>query len=228
MRWMTAGPLFDDRRDAGRKLAERVRGHADAHAIVLGLARGGVPVAYEIARAIGCPLDVMVVRKIGAPHQPELAVGALAGSTIYLNDRIVAMVGLSTAQLDALVQEKKQELLERSTALRGDRAPPNLRGKTVVLVDDGVATGATMFASIEAARDGGAARVVVAVPVCAADTLDELQERADEVVALRSPADFFAVGQWYREFGQTGTEEVRALLDLAAKWAAGNGERGAT
>lgn len=207
------GPLFGDRRDAGRQLAARLTAHAGGDAIVLGLARGGVPVAHEVARALEAPLDVLVVRKIGAPGQPELAVGAIAPGATFLNERILALVDLAGMELEAVIEEKRAELAQRARELRGDRPDPDLRDRTVILVDDGVATGATMLASIDAARARGARRVVVAVPVCAADTLEELRRRADEVVFLHAPEDFFAVSAWYREFDQTSSEEVRRLLE---------------
>lgn len=206
------GPLFEDRQDAGRRLAERLTGHGGSATIVLGLARGGVPVAFEVARLLRAPLDVLVVRKIGAPHQPELAVGALAPGATFLNDRILRWVGLAGAELDALVEAKRGELAARSATLRGERPEPELQGRTAILVDDGVATGATMFAAIDSVRARGAARIVVAAPVCAADTYEQLHEQADEVVCLQRPVDFGAVSVWYRRFTQTTVEEVRELL----------------
>ena len=221
------GPLFEDRQDAGRRLAERLGVASGGATVVLGLARGGVPVAFEVARLLRAPLDVLVVRKIGAPHQPELAVGALAPGATYLNERIRRWVGLSGAELDALVEAKRDELAARSTALRGERPEPELQGRTVILVDDGVATGATMFAAIESVRARGAAKVVVAVPVCAADTYEELRGQADEVVCLQRPVDFGAVSVWYRRFTQTTNEEVRGLLERARGYGAPPGDDGA-
>ena len=209
---------FLDRADAGRHLAERLamaRATAEgAEVVVLGLPRGGVPVAYEVARELGAPLDVLVVRKLGVPSQPELAFGALGeGGIRVLNEQVVRRTGLSAATMAAVEEAESAELRRRLQRYRGDRAPVALAGKSVIIVDDGFATGATARAAALVARAAGAARVVLAAPIGAPDTVAALREVADDVVCLGAPAGFAAVGQGYRRFDQTPDEQVCALLE---------------
>lgn len=210
--------IFDDRQEAGRALADKLRRLELHDPMVLALPRGGVPVGLEVALALAAPLDIMVVRKLGAPWQPELAIGAIAsGGVRVLNDALLAMMpALNEADIDRLADEERAELERRELAYRGDRPWPELAGRDVVLVDDGMATGATMRAAVEAVRCQGPSRIVVAVPAGARDAVAEVTRLADEVLCLESPADFFAVGQFYRVFGQTSDAEVRACLDEAA------------
>lgn len=205
--------LFRDRQDAGEKLAWELAGYRGPLTVVVGLPRGGVPVAAEVARALEAPLDVLLVRKLGHPAQPELAVGALAqGGFLVWNEDVLRSAGLARVQLGEVVERERRELARRAAAYRGDRPPLDLAGKTVLIVDDGLATGATMRAAVAAARGLGAASVVVAVPVAAPDTLAQLTAEADEVVCVAEPQGFQSVGQWYARFGQTTDDEVRALL----------------
>jgi predicted phosphoribosyltransferase len=205
---------FRDRREAGRLLAARLahyRGRPDV--LVLALPRGGVPVGYEVARALGAPLDVFLVRKLGVPGHEELAMGAVAsGGVQVLNDDVIAGLGLSERVVAAVTARELQELERRERLYRGARPPREVHGRTVILVDDGLATGATMRAAIHALRRRGAARIVVAVPVAPLPTCAELRAEADEVVCLFTPEPFFAVGLWYEDFTQTSDDEVRALL----------------
>jgi len=206
--------LFTDRADAGRQLAaklERYAGRDDV--VVLALPRGGVPVGYEVARALGAPLDVFLVRKLGVPGHEELAMGAIAsGGVRVLNESVVRQLGIPQRAIDTVAAEEQRELERREREYRDDRPPPAIRGKVVILVDDGLATGSTMRAAVAAVRKLGPARVVVAVPVGAADTCDLLGEEADEAVCAREPEPFYAVGVWYENFSQTTDEEVRELL----------------
>ncbi|HZC98255.1 MAG TPA: erythromycin esterase family protein [Bradyrhizobium sp.] len=205
--------LFRDRRDAGRQLAERLRAYANrADVIVLALPRGGVPVAYEVARALRAPLDVFVVRKLGVPGYEELAMGAVAtGGVRVLND-VVKRLGIPDFIVDTVAAEEQQELARRERLYRGGRPPPDVRGRTVILVDDGLATGATMHAAIQALRQQQPARMVVAVPTASPDTCEQMRKEVDDVVCAMTPEPFHAVGQWYQDFSQTTDEEVRALL----------------
>jgi predicted phosphoribosyltransferase len=206
-----------DRAEAGRLLAERLRSYAGRDdVVVLGLPRGGVPVAFEIARALGAPLDVFVVRKLGVPGHEELAMGAIAtGGTRVLNKSVVESLGLPTEWIEAIDSRERRELDRRDRAYRGDRPAPDLRGRTVILVDDGLATGSTMWAAVHAVRMDDPARVVVAVPVSDPDVCEELRSEADEVVCLMTPRPLQAVGVWYDDFSQTSDEEVRELLERA-------------
>jgi predicted phosphoribosyltransferase len=209
------GARFDNREDAGRALAGALReygGRSDV--VVLGLPRGGVPVAAEVARALGAPLDVFVVRKIGAPTQPELAMGAVStGGVVVVNEEIVRELAVSREEFDEVAAREKREVGRREQSYRGNRPAPDLSGKVVILVDDGLATGATMRAAVEAVRRQGPSRVIVAVPVAALDTCEQMRREADEVVCGETPEPFLAVGLWYRDFSQTSDEEVRDLLE---------------
>ena len=211
--------LFRDRTEAGQLLAAQLRAYADRpDVLVLGLPRGGVPVAYEVAQALHAPLDVFVVRKLGLPGQEELAVGAIAsGGARVLNDEVVRALEIPDDVIDSLAAQQQAELERRERVYRGDRPRPDIRGRVVILVDDGLATGSTMRAAIAALRHQGPARIVVAVPVAAAETCEELRAIADEIVCLQTPEPFYAVGLWYHDFGQTSDEEVRELLDHAAR-----------
>jgi len=206
--------MFRDRRDAGRRLAAKLRRYAGRpDVLVLGLPRGGVPVAAEVAEALAAPLDVFVVRKLGVPGREELAMGAIASGGIrVLNDDVVGRLGIPAAAIDRAAAAEGRELERRERAYRGDRPPPDPRGKVVVLVDDGLATGASMRAAVRAVRRLDPGRVVVAVPVGAADTCDEFEDVADEVVCATEPDPFLAVGYWYEDFSQTTDDEVRELL----------------
>jgi putative phosphoribosyl transferase len=205
---------YDDRRHAGAVLAEQL-GHFKGrhHLVVLALPRGGVPVAHEVARAIDAPLDVFLVRKLGVPGHRELAMGAIAsGGVRVLNADVVSMYGLPKAVIDAVAREEQAELERRERAYRDGRTPIQLRGRTVLLIDDGLATGSTMKAAVEAVRAHDPARIIVAVPVGSPETCREFADVADEIVCARAPEYFAAVGQWYRDFSQTSDEEVRDLL----------------
>lgn len=211
--------LFLDRRDAGRRLAEKIAGYSHRpDVLVLALPRGGVPVAYEVARALNAPLDVFVVRKLGVPGYEELAMGAVAtGGVRVLNNEIVEALGIPAPMIDAVAARERQELARRERLYRGGRPPPDVRGRTVILVDDGLATGATMHAAIEALRQQGPASIVVAVPTASPDTCEEMKKKADVVICAITPEPFHAVGRWYQEFSQTTDEEVRELLALQTK-----------
>lgn len=210
---------FENRREAGRKLAEKLEHYAKRDGvIVLALPRGGVPVAYEVAAALELPLDVLIVRKLGAPGHRELAMGAVAsGGVRVVNEAIVASLGVSPAALEATAQEELRELRRREQRYRGGRPPLSLAGRTVLLIDDGVATGASMRAALSALHQLEPARIVVAVPTAAKDACQALEQQADEVVCLMTPEPYHAVGAWYREFPQTSDEEVRRLLEMAAR-----------
>ena len=206
--------LFRDRRDAGRLLAEKLAAYANRpDALVLALPRGGVPVAYEVARALGAPLDGFVVRKLGVPGYEELAMGAVAtGGVRVLNDQLVERLGIPEQMIDAVAARELQELARRERRYRGGRPPPDVRGRSVILVDDGLATGATMHAAIEALRQQKLTRIVVAVPTASPETCEEMKTKADDVICAITPAPFQAVGRWYQDFSQTTDEEVEALL----------------
>jgi putative phosphoribosyl transferase len=205
---------FADRADAGRRLAERLQDYAGGDdVLVLGLPRGGVPVAAEVARALGAPLDVFLVRKLGVPGHEELAFGAIAsGGARVLNRDVVAALGIDERTIEEVAVREQAELERRAEAYRGTAEPPDVRGRTAILVDDGLATGASMRAAVEAVRGLGPERVVVAVPAAARQTCDDLAGDVDEVVCLLTPEPFFAVGMWYRDFSETTDEDVRAAL----------------
>jgi putative phosphoribosyl transferase len=205
---------FRDRADAGRRLADTLLHHAGrSDIIVLALPRGGVPVAAEVARRIGAPLDVFLVRKLGVPGQSELAMGAVAeGGVEVLSDDLIADIGIPADLVRQVAERERLELERREDAYRSGHPRPSIRGKVVILVDDGLATGSTMQAAAMALRKLEPARIVVAVPVGAADTCSRLRQYADEVVCLATPEPFRAVGLWYEQFNQTTDDEVRALL----------------
>lgn len=205
---------FSDRREAGRELAALVPAVRSDEAIVLALPRGGVPVAYEIARALGAPLDVFLVRKLGTPGHPELAMGAIASGGIrVLNEEVVRYLNIPQELIDAVAEREQSELARREAAYRRGGSLPSLKDRTVILVDDGLATGSTMKAAVAAVKQEQPSRVVVAVPVGAPETCRALAAVADEVICARMPSPFSAVGQWYRDFAQTTDEEVTDLLE---------------
>jgi predicted phosphoribosyltransferase len=207
--------VFRDRCAAGRELAAALVPLGLDNPIVLGLPRGGVPVAYEVAQRLGAPLDVLVVRKVGAPDQPELAIGAVgAAGVVVADEATMALVGVGTDEFAALARHEHVEVERRERLFREGLAPLDLHGRHAILVDDGLATGATMRAAVEVARKLGAAEVIVAVPVGAPEACAKLAERADRVVCLFEPDAFVAVGYWYEDFAQTDDAEVRRLLRL--------------
>jgi predicted phosphoribosyltransferase len=211
--------VFADRSGAGRELAERLSAYASRDdVIVLALPRGGVPVAYEIADHLGAPLDVFVVRKIGTPGMKELAMGAIAsGGIVVINDDIVSRARVPGAELQDAIEIERAEVARREKAYREGRLPLDVKGKTVILVDDGLATGATMRAAVQALRRLSPACIIVAVPVGAESSVNTLRAEADEVVCLSTPSDFRAVGLWYADFPQVWDDEVRELLRRAAE-----------
>ncbi|ABL72775.1 phosphoribosyltransferase (plasmid) [Paracoccus denitrificans] len=209
--------MFADRTDAGRRLGAALSGRRGGSVLVLALPRGGVPVGLEVARALDAPLDVLLVRKITAPAHPELAIGAVVdGSTpqLLLDDQLVAATGATAEHIAAEKARQLREIERRRQAYRGTRPAPEIRGRTVIVVDDGIATGATMRIALRALARSGAARVIVAVPVAPPDVLELIRAEADEVVCLRTPEPFHAVGFHYDDFDQTSDEEVvRALAE---------------
>ncbi|MFG3225680.1 phosphoribosyltransferase family protein [Kitasatospora sp. NPDC048194] len=207
------GTRFTDRTDAGRRLAARLGPSGGADTVVVALPRGGVPVAAEVARALGAPLDICVIRKLGVPYQPELGMGAIGEDGVrVLNEQVIRLAGVTDDQLAAVERRERTELERRARRYRGDRPPADLRGRTVVVVDDGIATGSTAKAACRIVRARGAARVVLAVPVAPRDWTDRLAEVADELVCVDTPSPFYAIGEFYRDFSQTGDEEVLRLL----------------
>ncbi len=208
--------LFQDRVEAGRRLAVRLEAYRDASPIVLGLPRGGVPVAAEVARALGAPLDVCVVRKIGAPLHPELAIGAVGeNGSMYVDRDLVRRLGVPERELAELVATRRLEVDERVRRFRAGAPVPDVRGRTVIVIDDGIATGATVRAALQTLRARGAGRIVLAVPVGAASSIEELTPEADEVVCLHAEDPLYAVGLWYEDFTATTDDEVAALLERA-------------
>jgi predicted phosphoribosyltransferase len=205
---------FHNRTHAGQLLAEKLSAYVNQpNVLVLGLPRGGVPVAAEVAKTLNAPLDVFVVRKLGLPNQPELAMGAIAtGGVRVINRDVVDGLQIPELVIDAVAAQEQEELARRQQAYRDDLPPPEVEGKTVILVDDGIAAGSTMLAAIATLRQLGAGRIVVAVPVIARSTLYQIQNAADDVAVLIAPEEFYGVGQWYEDFSQTTDEEVRCIL----------------
>lgn len=211
------GVVFEDRTDAGRRLAGSLDAYRDQNPMVLALPRGGVVLGYEIARALDAPLDVFVARKIGAPAQPELGIGAVAPGGVTLVDRdAVRVLNVTDDELHALAEREREEMNRRLRHYRGSEDVPDVRGRTVILVDDGLATGATAAAAIEALRRLGPRQIVLAIAVCATQTADALRGEVDDLVCVATPEPFRAVGLWYRDFSQTTDEEVMDLLRKAA------------
>jgi putative phosphoribosyl transferase len=215
---------FRDRQDAGRRLGEALARYAGEDPLVLALPRGGVPVGFEVAAALDAPLEVWVVRKVGVPFQPELGMGAIAeGPAVHLDEALIARLGVSRKAVLSVIERERAELERRVRRLRGDRPPPDVRGRTVILVDDGIATGGTMRAALEAIRARGAARIVLAVPVAAPQSIEQFRALADEVVCLLMPQRLMAIGIWYDVFAQTEDDEVIELLDRAGLFRSGGG-----
>jgi putative phosphoribosyl transferase len=214
---MTGITKFRDRAHAGRLLAKKLSKythHKDV--LILGLPRGGVPVGFEVANALNAPLDIFLVRKLGVPGEEELAMGAIAtGGVRVLNEEIIGHAGISAQVIEAVSAREQDELRRRELAYRGHAPPPRISGKTIILVDDGIATGSTMRAAIAALRQQCPSKLVIAVPTAAPSSGDELRTIADEVVAVMMPEPFYAVGQWYATFSQTSDEKVRQLLELS-------------
>jgi len=210
-------PLFRDRAEAGRILAADLADYAGRpDVVVLALPRGGVPVGYEVARALGAPLDVFLVRKLGLPGQEELAMGAIAsGGVRLINEDVVRAYGVSAVEIEATAATEQRELERRERSYRDGRPLPPLSGRTVIVIDDGLATGATMQAAVMALRADAPARVVVAVPVAAEEACNELGEMVDEIICAEMPEPFYAVGIWYEDFAQTTDEDVHELLNAA-------------
>ncbi len=205
---------FRDRRHAGRALAQALSAYANrADVLVLALPRGGVPVGFEVAEVLRVPLDVFVVRKLGVPGQPEYAMGAIAsGGVRVLSDSVVRMAGIDSADIEAITAHEQTELERREQLYRGERALPDVAGRTLIVADDGLATGSTMRAAVRALRALRPARIVVAVPTAPAETCEQMRAEADEVVCLCTPEPFRAVGLWYDDFSQTSDDDVRELL----------------
>jgi len=210
--------LFRDRRDAGRRLAQELSSYADRKdLIVLALPRGGVPVAYEVARALHAPLDVFLVRKLGLPGHEELAMGAIAtGGVRVLNEDVVNALNIPPQIIDAVAVREGAELERRQQVYRGDRPHPQLAGKTVILIDDGLATGSSMRAAVAGLRTQHPARIVVAVPTAAVETCEALEDVVEDLICATTPEPFFGVGAWYEDFSQTTDQEVHDLLTQAA------------
>ena len=209
--------IYRDRVDAGKQLAKRLTDFADRDdVLVLALPRGGVPVAYEVAKALQVPMDIFLVRKLGVPGHEELAMGAIStGGVRVLNDDIVSYLRIPRDVIDAVAAGELKELERREREYRGDRPDPDVRGKTVILIDDGLATGSTMRAAAAALRQQNPTRIIVAVPVSAPQTCDEYRMGVDEIICARTPEPFFGVGMWYEDFSQTTDDEVRDLLGKA-------------
>src|SRR5918997_1491380 len=212
------GPPFEDREDAGRRLAARLGRYRDERPVLFALPRGGVPVGYEISRSLGAPLDVFVARKLGAPGQPEFGIGAVApGGVRVLNANVVERLGIPADYLETVTRKETAEVERRLRHFRGGRPEPEVRGRIVILVDDGLATGVTAQAAVEALRHLEPRRLVLAAPVCAAQTAERLGPEVDELVCLAAPPDLGAIGFWYRNFEQTSDEEVIGLLERARR-----------
>lgn len=219
--------LFQDRREAGVRLAERLSAYRGRDVLVLGLPRGGVPVAYEVARALEAPLDIYTVRKLGTPGQPELAMGAIAsGGFRVMNDDVVQALGISPETIERVTARERKELERREAAYRGDRPRPTARGRTVILVDDGLATGASMHAAVRALRQQHPGKIVVAVPTAPPETCAAFEDEVDEIICVTTPEPFRGVGGAYADFEQTSDQTVQALLERAR--GRGKGDHDAT
>ncbi|ATB29798.1 phosphoribosyltransferase [Melittangium boletus] len=220
---------YQDRYDAGRALAERLgawRGRADV--LVLALPRGGVPVGFEVARSLGVPLDIFLVRKLGMPGDEEVALGAIAaGGVRVLDQELIEQCGIGPEALARLTEREEREIARRNRLYRGERPAPDAHGRTVILVDDGLATGATMRAAVEALRKEAPALIIVGVPVAAKETCEALRDEVDDIICARTPEPFWAVGDWYQDFEQTSDEEVQQLLQRAAQEHVGAHSQGA-
>jgi len=213
---------FQDRHEAGKRLAVLLHEYAPEAPIVLALPRGGVPVGYEVARALGVPLDVWVVRKVGVPWHPELGVGAVAeGGYVYISREMVAEIGLDRDELESVIAREQAEVEARVRRFRGERSPPALQGRAVILVDDGIATGGTVRAALRAIKAAGPKHVVLAVPVASPDVLESFASEVDRIVCPLMPEELYAIGVWYEDFGQVSDDEVVRLLERSRE------ERGA-
>jgi putative phosphoribosyl transferase len=209
--------LYKDRKEAGKKLAEklsRYKGREDV--VVLGLPRGGVPVAYEVAKALNTPLDIFLVRKLGLPGHEELAMGAIASGGVHvLNEDVVVALDIPEKLIDKVAEREQKELERREKLYRGDRPPTQIKGKTAILIDDGLATGSSMRAAVEGLRAQGPQQIVVAVPIASPESCEALEEEVDNIICASTPTPFYGVGLWYQNFAQTTDEEVRLLLQEA-------------
>jgi putative phosphoribosyl transferase len=215
---MIQGEPFEDRADAGRRLARRLDGYRVARPVVFALPRGGVPVAYEVSRALGAPLDVVVARKLGAPDQPEFGIGAVApGGVRFLNRDVVRRLGIPKEYLDRVTMRETAEVERRLRNFRGGLPEAVVAGRAAILVDDGLATGVTARAAVESLRRRRPRRLVLAAPVCAAQTAEILRREVDDLVCLQKPPNLGAIGFWYRNFDQTSDEEVVQLLERARR-----------
>jgi putative phosphoribosyl transferase len=211
-------PPFKTRQDAGSLLARQLMTYAGRpDVIVLALPRGGVPVGFQVAAALNVPLDVVLVRKIGMPGDPEFAVGAISGDQSLLQADVIEAYGISLKEVEAIVSRERKEIERRESLYRAGRPPPRLRGKVVILVDDGLATGSTMRVALRTVRKAKPDKIIVAVPVAAIETRQELADEADEIICLSTPVPFYGVGQWYADFEQTGDDEVIRLLREAER-----------
>ena len=210
--------IFIDRRDAGKRLAQKLEEYAGREdVLVLGLPRGGVPVAYEVAKELNAPLDVFMVRKLGLPGHEELAMGAIAsGGVRVLNEDVVIALDIPDSVIEAVSSREQEELERRERAYRGNRPRPQVEGKTVILIDDGLATGSSMRAAVAGVKTQNPAHVIVAVPAAAPETCEEFEDEVDEIICLAKPQPFYGVGLWYENFSQTSDEEVRELLSQNA------------
>ncbi|MFW5775091.1 MAG: phosphoribosyltransferase [Chitinivibrionales bacterium] len=208
---------FEDRTEAGQYLARLLKNYADRDDVcVLGLPRGGIPVAYQVSCSLHAPLDVFVVRKLGAPYQPELAMGAIAaGDTVVRNDDVVSSLGITDDEIERVAQKERQELLRREKTYRGDRGAVSVKGKIAILIDDGLATGASMRVAVQALKQHQPAKIIVAVPVASPDACGYFEDIVDDVVCGITPQPLFAIGYWYRNFDQTTDEQVQDLLRKA-------------
>ena len=215
---------FRNRTEAGQRLAAKLRAYAHRpDVLVLGLPRGGVPVAYEVAQALAAPLDIIIVRKLGVPYEPELAMGAIAsGGVRVLNTDIILSLDIPSEVVEAVTAEEQRELARRERAYRGERPAPVIRGRTVILVDDGIATGATVRAAVSALRQQQPARIIIAAPVAAAVTCDELRPLVDELVCVLTPDALYGIGYWYDQFPQLSDDDLRAYL--ARAWQTDGGQ----
>lgn len=210
--------LFYDRHDAGRQLAQKLVHYVHEKPFVIGLPRGGVVVAYEVSRALKAPLDVIIARKLGAPTQPELGIGAIAPNGVrILNQRIIDMLGISSGQIEEVTGREAREMERRLKLYRGDRPAPDIRNRTVILVDDGLATGVSAKAAIRALKQNLPKKIILAIPVSSPDTIEAIRPEVDDLVCIATPLDFMSVGNWYQRFEQTSDEEVIHLLQSAQK-----------